>query len=125
LPAGDAEGELAAIDAVVFADLQRSVGTKSLIEILQCYIVTAEELTNALAEASAEGNWDEAERLAQDIVGAAGGLGLSAVAEAASLFSRKMRDGESGHALRNAAQIVVGEQIRARQALSKLYPDVA
>jgi signal transduction histidine kinase/HPt (histidine-containing phosphotransfer) domain-containing protein len=125
LPSGEPEGETAAIDAVTFSGLQRSVGAKSLIEILQCYIVTAEELTNALAEASAENNWGEAERLAQDIVGAAGGLGLSAVVEAAGLFSRKMRDGENGHALRNAAQVVVGEQIRARLALSKLYPDVA
>ena len=78
---GDAheEGELpAAIDAVAFSTLEKSEGIKTLIEILQCYIVTAEELTNALAEASAEERWDEAARLAQDIVGAAGGFGLSA-----------------------------------------------
>ena len=70
------EGELpAAIDAVAFSTLEKSVGVKTLIEILQCYIVTAEELTNALAAACAEEKWDEAARLAQDIVGAAGGLG--------------------------------------------------
>ena len=37
----------ASIDAVAFSALEKSVGTKALIEILQCYIVTAEQLTNA------------------------------------------------------------------------------
>ena len=87
--------------------------------------MTAEELTNALAAACAEEKWDEAGRLAQDIVGAAGGLGLAAMTQAARHFAQKTREGEDGHSLRNAAQIVVGEHIRARRALSKLYPDMA
>ena len=70
------------------ARLEKSVGIKTLIEILQCYIVTAEQLTNALAEACAEEKWDEAARLAQDIVGAAGGLGLAAVTQAARHFAQ-------------------------------------
>jgi signal transduction histidine kinase/HPt (histidine-containing phosphotransfer) domain-containing protein len=120
------EGELpAAIDALAFSSLEKSVGVKTLIEILQCYIVTAEELTNALAAACAEERWDEAARLAQDIVGAAGGLGLAAVTQAARLFAQKSREGQNAHELRNAAQIVVGEHIRARRALHNLYPDVA
>ncbi len=120
------EGELpAAIDAIAFSTLEKSVGVKTLIEILQCYIVTAEELTNALAAACAEERWDEAARLAQDIVGAAGGLGLGAVTQAARLFAQKSRDGYNPHELRNAAQMVVGEHIRARRALASLYPDVA
>ncbi len=61
---------------------------KTLIEILQCYVVTAEQLTNALAEACAEEKWDEAARLAQDIVGAAGGLGLAAITQAARHFAQ-------------------------------------
>ena len=120
------ENELpAAIDAVAFSTLEKSVGVKTLIEILQCYIVTAEELTNALAAACAEDRWEEAARLAQDIVGAAGGLGLSAVTQAARHFAQKSRGGQNAHELRNAAQLVVGEHIRARRALSNLYPDVA
>ena len=120
------EGELpAAIDAVAFSTLEKSVGVKTLIEILQCYIVTAEELTNALAQACAEEKWDEAARLAQDIVGAAGGLGLGAVTQAARLFAQKSREGHNPHDLRNAAQMVVGEHVRARRALHNLYPDVA
>jgi HPt (histidine-containing phosphotransfer) domain-containing protein len=119
------EGELPAIDAVAFSSLEKSVGIKTLIEILQCYIVTAEELTNALAAATAEDKWDEATRLAQDIVGAAGGLGLLAVTQAARLFTQKTREGQDAHELRNAAQAVVGEHVRARQALINLYPDVA
>ena len=120
------EGELpAAIDAVAFSTLEKSVGVKTLIEILQCYIVTAEELTNALAQACAEEKWDEAARLAQDIVGAAGGLGLGAVTQAARLFAQKSREGHNPHDLRNAAQMVVSEHVRARRALHNLYPDVA
>jgi HPt (histidine-containing phosphotransfer) domain-containing protein len=116
---------VAAIDPVAFNTLEKSVGVKALVEILQCYIVTAEQLTNALAEACADDKWDEASRLAQDIIGAAGGLGLSAVTQAARDFTRKAREGESLHQLRNAAQMVVGEHVRVKQALIHLYPDAA
>ena len=40
-------------------------------------------------------------------------------------FAQAARDGENRHALRNAAQVVIGEHIRARAALIQLYPDVA
>ena len=117
--------EIAAIDPVAFSTLEKSVGVKTLVEILQCYIVTAEQLTNALSQACGEEKWDDAARLAQDIVGAAGGLGLSAITLAARNFAAAARNGESRHELRNAAQLVVGEHVRARQALIHLYPDVA
>ena len=58
-------------------------------------------------------------------MGAAGGLGLAAITQAARDFSCMAREGENHSELRNAAQIVVAEYIRARQALSHLYPDVA
>jgi signal transduction histidine kinase/HPt (histidine-containing phosphotransfer) domain-containing protein len=115
----------AAIDAVAFSTLEKSVGAPALVEILQCYIATAEQLTNALSEACAEEKWEDAARLAQDIVGAAGGLGLAAITQAARLFAQAARDGENRHDLRNAAQMVVGEHLRVRQALIQLYPDVA
>ena len=114
----------AAIDALTFSTLEKSVGLKTLIEILQCYQATAEQLTNALAEACSEERWDDAARLAQDIVGAAGGLGLTAMTDAARHFTRANRAGEDAHALRNAAQMVVGEHLRARKALGNLYPDL-
>ena len=119
------DADIAAIDPVAFSTLEKSVGVKTLVEILQCYIVTAEQLTNALAQACGEEKWDDAARLAQDIVGAAGGLGLSAITQAARNFANAARNGENRHELRNAAQMVVGEHIRVRQALIKLYPDVA
>jgi HPt (histidine-containing phosphotransfer) domain-containing protein len=115
----------AAIDPQAFSTLEKSVGVKTLVEILQCYITTAEQLTAALAEACGREKWDEAARLAQDIIGAAGGLGLAAVTLAAREFARKARDGENRHELCNAAQAVVGEHLRARQALIHLYPEVA
>jgi signal transduction histidine kinase/HPt (histidine-containing phosphotransfer) domain-containing protein len=113
------------IDATAFTTLENSVGLPTLLEILQCYMVTAEQLTDALAEACAAENWSEAGKLAQDIVGAAGGLGLMAVSQAARSFAQKTREGEDGHALRNAAQMVVGEHLRACKALGSLYPDLA
>jgi signal transduction histidine kinase/HPt (histidine-containing phosphotransfer) domain-containing protein len=115
----------AAIDAIAFSTLEQSVGIKALVEILQCYVVTAEELTNALSGACAEEKWDDASRLAQDIVGAAGGLGLAAITQAARNFTRMTRENATRHELRNAAQVVAGEHIRARQALIHLYPEVA
>jgi len=114
----------AAIDPSTFNTLEKSVGMKTLLEILQCYVATAEQLTSALAEACAEEKWEDAARLAQDIIGAAGGLGLAAVTQAARDFARKAREGENRHELCNAAQSVVGEHLRARQALIHLYPEV-
>ena len=113
-----------AIDAVAFSALEKSVGLSTLVEILQCYVATAEQLTNSLAEACDAEKWDEAARLAQDIVGAAGGLGLAAMTKAARHFANATREGEDPHALRNAAQMVVGEHLRARRALVNLYPDL-
>ena len=115
----------AAIDAVAFSTLEKSVGVKALVEILQCYIVTAEQLTGALSAACEDEKWDDAARLAQDIVGAAGGLGLSAITQAARQFATSAREAGDRHTLRNAAQLVVAEHVRARQALTHLYPDVA
>ncbi|HEY4939904.1 MAG TPA: ATP-binding protein [Rhizomicrobium sp.] len=123
--AAPAEPEsLAPIDADAFAALEKSVGLTSLLSILQSYIENAELLCSGLAEACAAEKWDDASRLAQDIAGAAGGLGLIAVTAAARGFTQKTRSGESRHELRNAAQMVVGEQVRARQALGNLYPDL-
>ena len=122
--AGESE-TIAAIDPIAFGSLEKSVGIKTLMEILQCYIVTAEQLTNALSQACAEEKWEDAARLAQDIVGAAGGLGLAAITQAARHFAQAARDGESRHELRNAAQTVVGEHVRAKMALIQLYPEVA
>ena len=115
---------LAPIDADAFAALEKSVGLNSLLGILQSYIENAELLCSGLSEACAAEKWDDASRLAQDIAGAAGGLGLIAVTAAARGFTQKTRSGESRHELRNAGMAVVGEQVRARQALGNLYPDL-
>lgn len=125
-PPNETQADLpAAIDALAFSTLEKSVGVKALVEILQCYIVTAEQLTGALSEACEEEKWDDAARLAQDIVGAAGGLGLAAITQAARQFATSAREAGDRHTLRNAAQLVVAEHARARQALIHLYPDVA
>jgi HPt (histidine-containing phosphotransfer) domain-containing protein len=122
------EGELhapAAIDAVTFSTLEKSLGVKTLIEILQCYVANAEQLTEALSQACAEEKWDEAARLAHDIVGAAGGIGLAAMSQAARHFAQATREGAEASFLRCAAQEVMGEHVRARRALFNLYPELA
>jgi signal transduction histidine kinase/HPt (histidine-containing phosphotransfer) domain-containing protein len=116
---------VAAIDAPAFAELEKSLGLPTLIEILQSYITTAEELCGNLTRASENESWEEATRIAQDIAGAAGGLGLSALTSAARGFTQKAREGEGALALRSAAKAVMGEHERVRKALANLYPDAA
>ena len=116
--------KFAAHNDAIFLNPKLFARVKALHDILQCYITTAEQLTQALADACAEDKWDDASRLAQDIVGAAGGLGLAAVTQAARHFTQATRAGENPHELRNAAQMVLGEHIRTKQALTHLYPDV-
>ena len=77
-----------------------------------------------VSAACADGKWDEAGRLAQDIVGAAGGLGLCAVTQAARQFAQKAREGENTHQLQDAAQAIVSEHLRARQTLTIGTADV-
>jgi len=115
----------AAIDAVTFSQLEKTLGVKTLIEILQCYVANAEQLTRGLSKACAEEKWDEAARLAHDIVGSAGGIGLAAMSQAARHLAQATRDGESVNNLRSAVQQVMGEHMRARKALLNLYPELA
>ncbi len=115
----------AAIDPSAFAALEKSFGAATLVEILKSYIVSAEGLCRALGEASKDANWPEARRLAQDIAGSAGSLGLTAMTAAARGFAQAARDGASSHELRNTAQLIVWEHDRVRRSLINLYPDIA
>jgi signal transduction histidine kinase/HPt (histidine-containing phosphotransfer) domain-containing protein len=115
----------AAIDASAFAALERSLGVATLVEILQSYIHTAEQLCTALESAANGESWDEAARIAQDIAGAAGGLGLAALTSAARGFTQKARAGIAPPALHEAADGIVGEHRRVRRALANLYPNLA
>ena len=109
----------AAIDAAAFSGLEKSLGMTTLIEILQSYIRTAEDLCANLGDASEHENWDDAARIAQDIAGAAGGLGLAALTQAARGFTQKAREGGAPGDLRDAAQNVMGEHHRVCRALAK------
>ncbi|MBS0273231.1 MAG: Hpt domain-containing protein [Proteobacteria bacterium] len=115
----------AAIDAPAFAALEKSLGLTTLIEILQSYMQTAESLCRDLSGASGQEQWDDAARIAQDIAGAAGGLGLAALTQAARGFTQKAREGSSSDNLREAADTVMDEHQRVCRALANLYPDLA
>lgn len=115
----------AAIDAPAFSALEKSLGLVTLIEILQSYMTTAEQLCSDLIQVSETEGWDDATRIAQDIAGAAGGLGLAALTAAARAFAQKAREGDSVGDLKSAAQAVLGEHQRVRRALANLYPELA
>jgi signal transduction histidine kinase/HPt (histidine-containing phosphotransfer) domain-containing protein len=115
----------AAIDAKAFAELEKSLGLKTLVDILQSYLGTAEELSTALETAIETENWVQAGRVAQDIAGAAGGLGLTALTAMARLLAQGARDGAAEQNLKQAAAGIFAEHRRARDALKRLYPDLA
>ena len=113
------------LDSSAMAALEKSVGTKTLLEILHAYMETAEQLCRSLDRASDVANWDEAARVAQDIAGSAGALGLSAVTVAARGLAAAARSGDTDDALRARADDVLKEHAYVRRALQKLYPDLA
>jgi len=115
----------AAIDVKAFMDLEKSLGFKTLVDILQSYLHTAEGLANSLAAASDREDWNQAARLAQDFAGAAGGLGLSALTAAARSFAQSARDGADNHTLAMATSGIIAEHTRVRDALRRLYPELA
>jgi signal transduction histidine kinase/HPt (histidine-containing phosphotransfer) domain-containing protein len=123
---GDEKANLpAAIDATAFAALEKSLGLGMLIEILHAYIRTAEELTAHLEAASDSACWDEATRIAHDIAGSAGGLGLLALTTAARGFAQRVREGGDAADLRQAARDIGAEHRRVCKALANLYPELA
>src|SRR5262249_38385040 len=102
----------AAIDAKAFADLEKSLGFKTLIDILQSYRDTAGGGASILAAAADKEDWGQASRLAQDFAGAAGGLGLSALTTAARSLAQSARDGAEDHVLASATSGIIAEHAR-------------
>jgi HPt (histidine-containing phosphotransfer) domain-containing protein len=115
----------AAIDAKAFADLEKSLGLKTLIDILQSYLATAEDLARALITARDAQEWAQAGRVAQDIAGAAGGLGLTALTSAARTLAQGARDGSEPAVVAQAAGEVIAQHQRVSDALRRIYPDLA
>ena len=70
-------------------------------------------------------DWSQTGRLAQDFAGAAGGLGLSALTAASRLLAQAARDGAGDTTLSSASDGVLTEHSRVREALFRLYPDLA
>jgi HPt (histidine-containing phosphotransfer) domain-containing protein len=79
----------------------------------------------ALALASDAEKWSDTARIAQDIAGAAGGFGLSALSAAARALVQETREAGEPRALRIAAQTVASEHARVQRALVVLFPDLA
>jgi HPt (histidine-containing phosphotransfer) domain-containing protein len=119
------EPSTVALDAMAMAALEKSVGLKTLIEILQAYVQTAEGLCRSLQQASERDDWEEAARAAQDIAGSAGALGLAAMTAAARGFASAAREGESPEQLRGRARTLVQEHLVVQRALKNIYPDIA
>lgn len=115
----------AAFDAKAISELEKSLGFKTLIDILQSYLHTGEELAASLSAASDKEDWGQAGRLAQDFAGAAGGLGLTALTAASRLLAQGARDGANDQILSTATDDVLSEHRRVREALRRLYPDLS
>ena len=115
----------AAIDAKKISDLEKSLGFKTLVDILHSYLETAEELAASLSVARDNKDWTQAGRVAQDFAGAAGGLGLTAVTAAARSLAQGARDNADRNTLSIATEGVLAEHQRVREALRRLYPDLA
>jgi HPt (histidine-containing phosphotransfer) domain-containing protein len=114
-----------ALDAKAIAELEKSLGLKTLIDILQSYLQTAEQLAAAFTAASERADWTQASRLAQDIAGAAGDLGLTGITAAARALAQSARDGAGNDVLEKVASEVLSEHRRVGEALGRLYPDLA
>jgi HPt (histidine-containing phosphotransfer) domain-containing protein len=114
----------AALDARAIAELEKSLGLKTLLDILQSYMQTAERLANSVQAASERADWNQAGRLAQDFAGAAGDLGLTGITAAARALAQGARDGAGSEALAKSANDVLAEHRRVGDALHRLYPDL-
>lgn len=119
------ESEESVIDPTTFNELEKSLGLKTLIDILQSYMATAEQLTAALSKALDNEEWAETARVAQDIGGAAGGLGLTALTSAARQLAQNARDGADQDALETTAKDVLAQHEKTRALLRQLYPGLA
>ena len=114
----------AALDARAIGELEKSLGLKTLLDILQSYMQTAESLAKSVTAASDRGDWAQAARLAQDFAGMAGGLGLTGMTAAARTLAQGTRDGAANDILAKAARDVLDEHRRVADGLRKLYPDL-
>ncbi len=114
----------AALDARAIAELEKSLGLKTLLDILQSYMQTADQLANSVRAASERADWSQAGRLAQDFAGAAGDLGLTGITAAARALAQGARDGAGSEALAKSANDVLTEHRRVGDALRRLYPDL-
>ena len=104
--------------------MEKSLGLKTLLDILQSYMQTADRLASSVAAASERADWSQAGRLAQDFAGAAGDLGLTGITAAARMLAQGARDGADSDILANAARDVLAEHGRVGEALRRLYPDL-
>ena len=77
-----------------------------------CHFQRRRRGESALGHQRGQGNGPDAHRAAAEKM-------------AARHFAQKSREGSDKHELRNAAQMVVSEHLRARDALVNLYPEVA
>ena len=114
----------AQLDARAISELEKSLGLKTLLDILQSYMQTAEALAQSITAASERADWAQVARLAQDFAGSAGGLGLTGITAAARALAQGARDGAGNDVLAKAAADMLDQHRRVSKALLKLYPDL-
>jgi signal transduction histidine kinase/HPt (histidine-containing phosphotransfer) domain-containing protein len=114
-----------AVDAKTIAELEKSLGLKTLLDILQSFMQSAEQLAAAIAAASERSDWTQASRLAQDFAGAAGGLGLTGISAAARVLAQHAREGAADEELNKATRDIIAAHHLVAEALRRRYPDLS
>lgn len=113
------------VDVRSILNLEKSLGAKTLIDILQSYMTTSESLAKALTEATSNSDWARAGGIAWDLAGAASDLGLTSLAAAARVLAQNARGKVDRDLLNEEASSVISEHRRVRGALHKLYPGLS
>ncbi|GAA0527097.1 hypothetical protein GCM10008941_03090 [Rhizomicrobium palustre] len=104
-----------------FARLEEAFGD-TLWAMLRHYIRAGETISEHLSEAVLCAHWQEAVRLALELGAAGAPFAFSEIDAAAKAFAASVYEGNTAHARRNAAQMVVFEFEKTTLMLQSRYP---
>lgn len=124
-PAASSVGQTEMIDSIAVAELEKSVGAATLVEIFRTYLETSEKVRDEVADAAVQEDWETIGRVARDIVGSASGLGLAGVTASARAFAVAQREAATDDTLQKLAQAIIADSERTREALIALHPELA
>lgn len=120
-----AKTEKPALDTAQIARLAKNIGEATLVDVLQSYLGTVEEILARLDEAVAFADAPATGRAARDLAGTSADLGLVTLSAVSRALANTARQDGGAEKLAGEAETLKNEAARAREALIKLYPDLA